>query len=255
MESPIDIILLTHNKLENTIRCVEALYQNTQVSFFLTVIDDSTDETAAYFNRISIEKNNIHYHRPPVFIKCANQAINIGLKITQSDPFIILDNSTFVEPDWLSIALLIMKTNPKVGLVGFKILDPDTNLIIEAGDDVNSDGIAGNVGRGEHGHRYTHSRDTLAIGWAAVLIRRVAIPDELNEDYYIGFRGSDDMDNCLEMRKRGWQIKYNGFGAVYKKLGQSDLAKSDGIHREEIRENYRRFKEKWQGKVPLPQKN
>ncbi len=48
MEFPIDIILVTHNKMDNTIRCINALYKNTREAFKLTVIDDSTDETVEY---------------------------------------------------------------------------------------------------------------------------------------------------------------------------------------------------------------
>jgi len=247
---PIDIILLTHNKLENTTRCMEALYANTQLPFILTVIDDSNDETAAYFDRMCFEKKNIRYHRTKEFIKTANQAINIGLKMTQSDPVIFLTNSSFVEPDWLPVALRIMEQEPKVGLVGFKLLFPETNTIIEAGEVVLPDGNRPNIGMHAPSHHFTHIREVNAIGWSAVLIRRAALPEGgLDEDTYIGFRGMDDSDNCLEMRKRGWKIMYNGYGAVYHKLGAC-LGGGTEEGRRESAENYRRFVAKWAGRVP-----
>ncbi len=246
----LDIILLTHNKIENTTRCIEALYANTQIPFYLTAIDDSNDETAAYFDRMSFEKKNINYHRPKEVIKSANQAINIGLRLTKSDPVIFLTNSSFVEPDWLPVSLRIMEQDPKVGLVGFKLLFPETNTIIEAGEAVYPDGNRPNLGMYEPSHRHTYTVEVRAIGWACVLIRRAAIPEGgFDEVSYIGFRGMDDSDNCLEMRKRGWKIIYNGYGAVYHKLSSCTGGGTEKGQQESA-ENYRRFIEKWAGRVP-----
>ncbi len=251
MESPIDIILLTHNKLDNTTRCIEALYANTQVPFKLTVIDDSTDLTPSYFEWLNKERGNVNYVRPDVFIRNANQAVNIGISLTQSDPFIFLCNSSFVEPDWLITALQIMQHDPKVGVVGFKLLFPDTNMIIEAGEIVMPDAFRPNAGMYEPSHRYTHIREVKAIGWACVLIRRAAIPEGgLDENVYpVGFRGPEDTDNCLEMKKRGWTIWYNGYGTVYHKLSQSQGGGSEQ-GRKEATECYKLFVKKWKGRVP-----
>ncbi len=247
MESPVDIILLTHNKLVNTIRCVEALYQYTE-SFKLTVIDDSTDETEEYFKRLISEGKDINYVRPDVFIKCANQALNIGLGLTQSDPVVFITNSSFVEPAWLPVALVIMKEDKNVGVVGFKLVYLN-NLIMEAGEIVHDDGFRPNIGTYEPSHRYTHIREVNAIGWACVLLRRAALPPKLDEDTYIGFRGADDTDNCLEIIKRGWKIIYNGYGAVYHILSSCQGGGTEEGWKESA-ENYRRFTEKWAGRIP-----
>jgi len=233
----IDIILLTHNRLENTIQCLDALYQNTTVPFKLTVIDDSTDLTPEYFVRL--KRDNINYVRPDVVIKSGNQAINIGVKLTQSDPLVFLTNSTFVEPDWLPVALRIMGTDPKVGLVGFKILSPRTNRIMEAGY---------GIGRDQAAHRWTHIREVDAVGWAVVLFRRAALT-ELDEDYYIGFRGVDDTDNCYEMRGRGWKIMYNGFGSAFHTPRSSAGLTTQAML--DTNENIYRFRRKWRKRYKM----
>ena len=251
MDTPIDVILLTHNKLDNTMRCIDHLYRNTDIPFGLTVIDDSDDRVTPVFFEYLIEQKNkeqkyVHYYRPNIVIRSGNQAINIGLRETKSDPVIFLTNSTWVEPGWLPVALQIMAGDPKVGTVGFKLLFPDTSTIIEAGAVFFAD-TAGrvNVGMHEPSHRYTHIREVDAVGWAVILLRRAALPvNGLEEDYYIGFRGSDDVDNCLEMKKRGWKVIYNGYGAAYHKLGaciglDSQQGQIDSM------ENSRRFQERW----------
>lgn len=234
MPEVIDVILLTHNKLANTKRCVESLYANTSVRFKLTVIDDSTDDTPSYFAKLNKEKGNVNYVRPDILIKSANQAINIAMNHIQSNPFIFLTNSTFVEDGWLDKSLNLMATDSKIGVVGFKVVSPVTGKII----------CAGREGVGADKEKYTYVKEVEAVAWAAVLIRKEALPEGgLEENYYIGFRGVDDTDNCLEIHKRGWKIYYNGYGMVYHEPSSSASEKTH----EETMENIRRFNEKWHG--------
>ena len=228
-EHQIDVILLTHNKLENTRRCVEALYENTHVPFRLTVIDDSTDETPEYFFQL----NKAKYIRPNVKIKSANHAINLGMKVTQSDPFIFLTNSTFVAPNWLDKALEIME-DPKVGVVGFKMVSPKTGEIFPS--------VGFRARDSYRPDKYDSILDVMVVGWAAVLLRREAVFG-LDEDYYIGFRGVDDTDNCLEIKRRGWKVIHNGMGTIYHHPTSS--ASGTELGRIETEENLRRFAIKW----------
>ena len=229
----LDVILLTHNALDNTKRCVTALYQNTQTPFKLTVIDDSTDETPDYFAELATEKGNVNYVRPAEAIKSANQVINIGVKLTQSDPFVFLTNSTFVEPDWLPNAMKLMAEDSKVGVVGFKIVSPTTGKIVDACSD----------GMDDPGDTHTYVKEVPFVGWASVLLRRGALPKEgLEEDFYIGFRGVEDSDNCIVIKKRGWKILYCGTSTVLHDLGKSE---GNSEERLETAENVARFKKKW----------
>ena len=251
VQKELDIILLTHNNVIDARHCMEALYQNTHIKFWVTVIDDSTDETPAYFMELAKEKRNINYVRPDVHIKIANQAINIGLGLTKSDPVAFLTCTTFVGPDWLGpktppgispFAIRLMENDPKVGLVGFKVVSPETNLIIEAGDDVLPDGSPVNCGSGASPEEFTYVKGVKAIGCCAFLMRRAAVPKGgWDEDTYIGFRCVEDLDNCLSIVEKGWKILYNGMACVYHQPSSS--SGSDGGNQE----NYNRFKGKWNG--------
>lgn len=213
----IDVILTTHNHLELTIRCVEALYQYTPNPFRLTIIDDSTDLTPDYFKTLASQYPNVQYIRPDILLKSGNQIINIGLRNTRNELVVNINNSVQVEPDWLNVALWQIKQNPQIGIIGFKLLRL-SGSIGHAGLIVNHRGLF-NIGLGEGGHRHTHVAEVPAVGWALVLYRRKAYPDGLDEKYYIGFRGWDDVDNCLALRKRGWKVYYCGFGAAYHEEG------------------------------------
>ncbi len=250
----IDILLLTHNKLRNTLQCLESLYQNTSQPFRLIVVDDSTDLTPTYFYgqfHNEYPGRELKYLRPEKPFISGNQALNFAMPHVESEYFIWLTNSTFVEPDWLTGALWIMDSNPKVGIVGFKLLFWPSGLLIEAGEIVNPDtAFRPNIGMYEPAHHHSLNKEVTAIGWAVVLIRTKAMREQpLDEIYYFGFRGADDTDNCLEFKKRGWKIICNGSGCAYHILS-SCQGGGTPEGREQVNENYRRFAEKWAGKVP-----
>lgn len=244
MDEVLDVILLTHNRLDQTIKCLDALYEFTNVPFKLTVIDDSTDLTPTWFFRFKTEHDNLNYIRPEETIKCAGHAINIALRNTTSEIVMFLTASTYVQPDYLNQALRVMEGTPQAGAVGFKLLYPD-GRIIEAGAIVDpiTAGRA-NVGMGQMGHLFCHIRECDVIGFAVVLLRREALNFE--EDFYIGFRGWEDVHNCLEMRERGWKIMYCGLGAAIHELSSSQ-GRVGERGREECSENGRRFIERWAG--------
>lgn len=246
MEEKLDVILLTHNHLEQTIECVDALYNFVHVPFKLTVIDDSTDLTPQFFKMFQAGHPDINYVRPTEIIKCGNQAINIGMKHTTSEVVLFITQSTTVTRSFLVTGLSIISNHEEVGCVGFKILYSH-GTIMEAGAVVDCKTASrGNVGMHEPGWDFTHCRDIDAVGWAAVLLRREAI-GVLDEETYIGFRGWDDVDNCLTLWENGFKVVYCGFGVVIHKLGASQGGNTpEGVL--ECQQNGVIFETKWRGR-------
>jgi GT2 family glycosyltransferase len=245
---------MTHNKLENTTQCMVSLYENTPEPFRLIVVDDSTDVTPQYFEWLAKQPghNNIVYLRPDFHIKSSSQVVNWAMQYVESDYFVFLCNSTFVEPGWLPTALDIMNRDPKAGIVGFKLLFWPHGTIIEAANYVDPvSTFRPNVGMHAPSHQFTHIREVQSVGWAVVLVRKAAMMEQpLDEDYYIGFAGPEDTDICLEFKRRGWKIIYNGIGSAYHKCSSSNGGGTpEGIAN--VNENWRRFKEKWMGRVPV----
>ena len=240
----IDIILPTHNHLELTINCVKALYEWTQLPFKLTVIDDSTDLTPEWFKLFQLDHDNINYLHfdDPKFLAGGSQIINIGLKNTKNEFIVNLNNSIEVEPLWLNAALDQMEGDPQIGVMGFKLLSRN-GLISHAGLQV-ANGVLYNIGKTEPAHRYTFMCEVPAVGWALALFRRSAFPDGVDEDYYIGFRGWDDVDWCYDLRKRGYKVMYCGFGAAYHNEGATRITRTEEFYND-AKENIRRFFARW----------
>ena len=249
MDKPIDIILSTHNNLGMTIWCVEALFAYTTLPFKLTVIDDSDDPTPQWlkwFQKKYDEKINVI--RPEEKLTCGNQIINIGVKNTTSEIFVYLGNSTHVQPQWLETPLGLIERSPEVGVVGFKLIKP-SGVLEHAGMQFNPD-MPHHINYGLNASPWEHTyfrvmEDLDTVGWALVLLRRIALPPEgLEEDYYIGFRGFCDVDNCLQIKKLGWKVMYCGYGCA-----KHYEAATRGIptpeYYEEQDENRKRFLKRW----------
>jgi len=239
----LDIILLTHNRLNQTVRCLDALYRCTKVPFKLTIIDDSTDSTPKYIERFKKGHDNINYIRPEEVIRSGNQAINIGLRNTKSEIVLFITQSTYVEPAYLDAALRTIQSEKGVAAIGFKLLYMDGRIMTAGGIVDPQTAVHYAIGSLAPGHLYSQLMEVDVVSFAVVLLRREAI--KLDEDFYIGFRGWDDTHNCLEMRERGWHIMYCGLGAAYREIGASSGLTPEAKLEQE--ENGRRFHERWAG--------
>ena len=208
----IDIVVITHNKLELTVSCIAALYENTTVPFHLIVVDDSTDWTPQYFEWLKTQHENITFIHSDTPYREGNQIFNIAMEHGDTPYLVTVMNSVRVEPDWEGVALKLMTQNPKIGAIGFKCLFPN-GLIESAG--IGLIGFAPvDIGKWEAGHRRSCVYECQAIQWSFALLRKEAI-GKLEENIYNGFKGWDDIDNCFTLTKRGWQVWYNGLGVGY----------------------------------------
>jgi len=253
----VDIILGTHNHIELTAPCVVALYEYTEIPFRLTVVDDSTDGvTPIYFEKLQEKKGNIKYIRPRKKITSTNMVINIGLKNTDSEFVVFLGNSTIVEPKWLNAAWGVIHQHQDIGIIGFKEVYPQghiehAGIHFEPGMPHHT-----NFGVGEPAHRWTHIADVPLVGGCLVLFRRLAVPvGGFDEDYYIGFRGYDDLDNCFQMHENGWRVVYCGLGTAIHRAQATQRADTElEQYAREYDENRFRFLARW-GVPPLGKKD
>ena len=243
---PLEIILATHNNYEMTAWCLKWLYASTELPFRLVVVDDSDDLTGSIFEDYNKRYGNIKVIRPEEKITSGNQIINTGIKNTEEDIVCFMTNNTIVEPQWINAALDFMKGNENIGCMGFKLLKPGGS--IEHAGIAFFPGMAHHVnyGVGEGANRHTYFRDIGIVGWALVLLRRRAVPEGgFDEKTYHGFRGYDDIDNCLVMQQMGWKVIYCGMGSAThyaldtrgKIMGDAEL--------KEVEDNRLIFTKKW----------
>ena len=215
---PIDIIVPVHGRLDLTIKCIRAIYENTKSPFHLIVMDDteiSDDDPESlvveYFNRLKKNYDNITYVHSDVPYKEGNEFFNKGFDLCKHEYVAVCMNSVTVEPEWDAVAVDFMKGNPQVGIIGFKCL-LRTGTIESAG--ITMMGFTPlDIGRDSPGYQLSSMHECIAVQWAFALLRLNAVKGNLEEGVFYGFVGWDDIDNSFCIRKRGWQAWYCGLGA------------------------------------------
>ena len=243
----LDIFLTTHNNLELSIKAIKSLYQYTTMPFRLTVIDNSTDETPAVLKRMSKEHEDFQVIRGPDVMPCTHYALNMALEKTDCDIICVMVNSVRVEPNWLEAAYILINKRKDCGIVGFKILNEWGTIQCTSVMGVYDNGIMAVNAKEEAGHRSTFVSQVPAIGGCLFLIKRAAIKTldggRFDQDTYIGFRGWDDIDLCLSIRDKGWDVIYCGYGACYHI--DSPTKKKEGNFYDELAVNQQVFLDKW----------
>ena len=84
---PFDIILITHGKMEYSIKAIKALYQFTKTPFSLIIVDDSTpdmdegtDLTPQWVGNWQKTHSNVTFIHSEVPYREGNQIFNAGLQ-------------------------------------------------------------------------------------------------------------------------------------------------------------------------------
>lgn len=114
----VDIILLSHNRLEYLIATVEALHARTPEPFRLTIVDNAS---ASPVRNWLTERRDL-FHQ--VIFQAENEHVagfQRGIDATTSDPFVVSDPDLIVpdlKPSWLAQLLDLMDRHSDFGLIG-----------------------------------------------------------------------------------------------------------------------------------------
>jgi hypothetical protein len=116
--APIDIIMLTHDRLEHLVATVDALEERTPEPFRLTIVDNASGPAV----RNWLAENHHRFER--VIFRPTNEhvpAFTHGIAATTSDPFVVTDPDVVVPdlgPSWLARMLDLVERHPDFGLIG-----------------------------------------------------------------------------------------------------------------------------------------
>jgi GT2 family glycosyltransferase len=119
----VDIIFLTHNNSDMSLKCLDLLKRNTHHPFRLVWIDNGSE--LAHYDRVrqKVEEFNhiIHKFEDNRFYA---RAINQGIIMSNAKYVVTLSNDVLVSDSWLRKLLVMMEEDSKIG-----ILSPLTNKI------------------------------------------------------------------------------------------------------------------------------
>lgn len=229
----VSIIILNWNRLEDTIECIESLKKITYLNYKVIVVDNGSKGNDAeileekYKDYIKVIKNKENLG----FAGGNNVGIRQISKEGGSDYILLLNNDTVVEPNFLTELVKVGEADPRIGIVGGKILYYyDPNRIWYAGGKWGKFSIVYHVNVNKLDKDIVNDRDT-ETDWVmgCLLLMKTSIIKEvglLSEDYFLYV---EETDFCLRVQKSGYKIYYTPKAKIWHKWGASTNKKRDSI--------------------------
>ncbi|TVM02870.1 MAG: hypothetical protein CV087_08170 [Candidatus Brocadia sp. WS118] len=118
---PVDIVMLTYNRLKYLQQTVDALFESTEYPFRLTIVDNNSEPDVRHY----LEAHEDKFHQ--VIFNEKNEyvpAFHRGIEKTTSEIFVATEPDIVVpklSPCWLTQYMEIFQENPKLGLLGIRL--------------------------------------------------------------------------------------------------------------------------------------
>ena len=242
----VTVIIPVYNETELTLACLRALAEHPPVSARVeyVVVDDAstTDVTTqlAGIPGVTLLRNGENLG----FLRTCNRAA----LLSRADYVVFLNNDTLVRDGWLDALVRVAEDDPRVGVVGSKLIYPDGTLQ-EAGGLIWRDASGWNYGRGGRPDdpAYEYVRDVDYCSGAALLVRRSMFEQLGGFDVRYAPAYFEDSDLCFAARRAGFRVVYQPRSVVvHFEGGTGGTDTSAGVKRHQVL-NLPKFREKWSG--------
>lgn len=226
MRPRLSIVIVNWNTRQLLRDCLEALQADPASSQWeVLVVDNASADGSAAMVRSVFPQVQLLASPENLGFSRAN---NLALEKARGEYLLLLNSDTRVEKGALEALVGFMEGQPRIGAAGPMLLNADGSLQLSCG-------IAPSL-RTEIVHKlllhrlfpffklagWDH-RSARAVGWvsgACLLIRRQALEEAGALDPAI-YMCCEDLEWCMRLRKRGWQIFYYPFSRVVHLEGQS----------------------------------
>lgn len=239
----VSIIILAHNQLKHTRRCLDSVVANTDAAFELIVVNNgSTDGTAGYLSEQQQRQANLR-----VITNRQNRGFSAGnnqaLAVAQGAHVVLLNNDTVVPRNWLGAMLDVLKAHPASGIVG-----PRSNR------------VSGPQKIDEVGYQSLEDMGAFAASWAEehagqsrrsnrvvgfCLLARRSVVDRIGGlDEQFGSGNFEDDDFCMRARLAGFESRIADAAFVHH-VGSATFTGAGIDYRSAMLTNWNLFKRKW----------
>lgn len=215
------VIIPVYNNLEYTRQCINSILENTpefnEIQFII-VDNASTDGTGEYLSNLCKEYKNIEVISNSENLGFA-KGCNQGIRAAKSKFIVLLNNDIVVTKGWLSNLIQEAQMYPDVGIVGSRLLYPNSNIIQHIG-------VKFAKVLDYHPYHYSKLRDQKyvpeaeistdynCVTFACVLIKKEVFDKIglLDEEYINSY---EDVDFCIRAREAGFRIRYCAKSILY----------------------------------------
>jgi GT2 family glycosyltransferase len=206
------VIIITWNKKDLLKNCLDSLEKQSCKNFKTIVVDnDSKDKTIEFIKKYYPKTKIINLKKNFGF----SIAANIGIKASKSEYFILLNNDTVVDKDFVKYLIESLDNNQKYCACTAKIIDFfNKNVLASAGDSMNNVGQSFSRGLGDKANRFNKPEEVfLVTGGASIFRKRVFEKIGYFDEDYI-FSG-EDSDWCFRAQLAGYKFFYEPKAIVY----------------------------------------
>ena len=221
-ETPhISIILVSYRGKDDTLECLELLSHLTYPAYDVFVVDQNSNDGLPAAVREQYPE--AHVIENPVNNGFAG-GNNVGLEAAlgrETDYLFLLNNDTVVDPGLLEPLVALAAGDPKIGVVGPKILyhgQPET--VWATGGAVDWRGTSTLLDEGTADAPGGQARDVDFVVGCALMIKRPVLAQIglLDERYFIYY---EESDLCARVRAAGYRVVYQPAARLWHKVSRT----------------------------------
>lgn len=218
----IAVLLLTMEQREVTRRCLQTLMPIKSHNIPVLVLDNGSRDATGEMIRDRFPWVDYHYSSENMGVAGGrNYLAELAQNTYKPDYFVILDNDTIVEPDFIEKLHAPFAEDNKLAITSpkIKVLGDPSRLYGAGGCRVNFySGKTMHRGYGEVDNgRYDRSNDCVASG-GCMMIRTRVFWEVAGFDLTFNPYGPEDLDFVFRVRKAGWRTRYVADAVIYHEL-------------------------------------
>ena len=223
MNCLVSVIILTHNKIEYTKRCLTSLLATSYSPWELVIVDNgSSDGTVDWLKEFKITAKESSVNLTLILndnnIGCST-ARNMGAAKASGERLVFIDNDVALRSKtWLTELGACLDRNPDAGIVGLKLVYPYKPHPIQcAGAAVSPSGRVQFMGRGASREepQFNIERETQCLISACFMLKKSVMIDTGGFDEAFNPVEYEDIDLCYNARNKGYKIFYTPAVEMY----------------------------------------
>lgn len=231
----VSVIILSYNAREYLRNCLDSVLKTDYPFLEIIVSDNNSNDRSAQMvtqnfpNVVLLEnKTNLGFSR----------GNNVAAEISKGEIIVLLNQDTYVNKDWIREIVEVAK-NPKVGVIGCKVLYTHTNVIQSVGFDLLPSGYTLpratlETDRG----KFSKTVEVDYVAGTAMAIKRSVVEEiGLLDPTYSAYH--EDVDLCFRARNAGYKIIVAEKAVIYHfgsiSFGKNSLKTNYFVERNRIR--------------------
>ena len=212
------IVLANWNQSGLLVSCLKSISRLRYKEFEVVVVDNgSVDDSIEMVRRHFPDTKVIELDNNTGFA----HATNIGIRQSNSDYVVTLNNDIEVDDRWLGELIAALESEPDIGFCASKqLIMQDAQLADACGDFYTIEGIAGKIGHKQAAGNYSDRREVFGGSAGSAIYRREMLEQIglFDEDFFITH---EDTDLSFRAQLQGNKCQYVPSAIVYHQVSAS----------------------------------